>query len=193
MSRLSFLAFLIIAIPANAVYASTCNFNQPGYVINRFVDNDDGTVQDSVTGLTWQKCIMGDIWNTELNTCVRDDIADVSHEWKAALSKIQDFNNDEFSNGRLYDWRLPNIKELSSIVSTTCSYPAIDDSVFHTEYFELWSSTPSATLVPNIQNNSGPTYVYENYIWGVNLQTGREFREPLSSKNAVRLVRGISE
>ena len=192
MNRLFILCLLQWASISISVAAPLlCNYNTPGYVINRFVDNNDGTVFDNYTGLTWLRCVMGTTWNGEYGICARDTDP-LEYTWKTALQNIQNFNNQEFSQGRAYDWRMPNIKELTSIINLNCVYPALDTSIFEFEQSTFWSSTPSSTLVPNIQNNSGSTYVYENYIWGVNVLTGKEFREPLSNENAVLLVRGIS-
>ena len=178
----------VLLVPGSQALTPSCNYNTPGYIVNRFADNNDGSVYDNYTGLIWQKCNLGQIWNTEYGICARDTDP-VKYDWKNALSTIQDFNNTEFSNERPYNWRLPNIKELSSIINLSCVYPSIDTSIFDTEETQFWSSTPSATLVPNIQNDSGPAYVYENYIWGVNFMSGQEFREPWSSQNSVLLVR----
>lgn len=64
------------------------------YGQNRFVDNRDGTITDRATGLTWQKADSQRTMN-----------------WKEALSYAQGLELAGKS-----DWRLPNVKELQSIV-----------------------------------------------------------------------------
>jgi len=75
------------------------------YGINNFIDNDDGTITDLNNGLIWQKNDNGDglIWEDALNYCENLELAGYN------------------------DWRLPNSKELQSIVDyTRC--PDITDS-----------------------------------------------------------------
>lgn len=64
------------------------------YAINQFIDNRDGTVTDLATGLMWQK---------------KD--SSIGMNWKDALSYAKNL-----SVGYFNDWRLPNAKELQSIV-----------------------------------------------------------------------------
>jgi hypothetical protein len=74
----------------------------PGYGKNDFRDNGDGTVTDRATGLMWTKADSG----TGLN-------------WQQALAWVQEKNTANFLGHR--DWRLPNAKELQSIVDYTRS------------------------------------------------------------------------
>lgn len=64
------------------------------YGINEFSDNGDGTISDLATGLMWMQNDNGEGIN-----------------WKAALTYAE---NKDFAN--YTDWRLPNAKELQSIV-----------------------------------------------------------------------------
>jgi len=91
---------------------------------NRFSDNGDGTITDKTTGLIWQK---GDSVKT-LN-------------WKQALSYAEGLE----LAGR-DDWRLPNVKELHTIVDYTRAPDATDPkkraaaiySVFKLTETESW-------------------------------------------------------
>jgi len=76
----------------------------PRYGINAFVDNGNGTVTDCATGLTWQKTDSGR-----------------AMEWQAALAYAEGLVLAGFD-----DWRLPNAKELQSIVDYTRSPDASD-------------------------------------------------------------------
>lgn len=73
-----------------------------------YTDNGDETVTDNNTGLIWQKS---------------DD--DVQRNWQQAL----DYCNG-LSLGGKTDWRLPNIKELLSVVDLSTYDPAIDTTNF---------------------------------------------------------------
>jgi len=192
MNRTLIISLIQISlIPFTHTFASTCNYNSPGYIINRFIDNGNGTVTDSYTGLIWQRCIMGRFWNTEAQIC-NSASGLLLNNWKEVLDNVVTHNNTELSNGRDYDWRLPNIKELASITNLNCFNPAIDTSIFFVDKSYLWSSTPSAFVEKHILNNSGTPYTYENNIWNISVSTGKEQKDPWSSKKAALLVRGSS-
>jgi uncharacterized protein DUF1566 len=97
----------------------------------RFVDNGDGTVTDNCTGLMWQRDT-GDV-----NGDGRSDEQDNS-DWCGALSYCEDLvlaGHD--------DWRLPNIRELESLVDFSRVNPSIDP-IFGMLPLSCWSSTPLA-------------------------------------------------
>lgn len=78
----------------------------PKYGKNDFKDNGDGTITDQATGLMWSKADSGK-----------------GMDWKAALAWVQEKNASKYLGHS--DWRLPNAKELQSIVDYT-RVPAID-------------------------------------------------------------------
>lgn len=71
----------------------------PTYGINDFSDNKDGTISDNATGLMWMQDDNGEGIN-----------------WKDALSYAENKIYANYTN-----WRLPNVKELQSIVDYTRS------------------------------------------------------------------------
>lgn len=75
---------------------------------NNFVDNGDGTVTDTSTGLMWQQSY------SNLN------------EWEVALHYCENLTLAGYD-----DWRLPNINELQSIVDYNLFDPALDTTYFH--------------------------------------------------------------
>ncbi|MEK8019141.1 MAG: DUF1566 domain-containing protein [Candidatus Parabeggiatoa sp.] len=99
------------------------------YGINDFVDNGDSTVTDNATGLMWMQ-----------------DDSGYAMNWEDALKYAQDSTHAGYD-----DWRLPNAKEIQSIVKYDGSFPAIDSSVFNlsvltnvkgqTDYPFYWTST----------------------------------------------------
>ncbi len=95
------------------------------------VDNGDGTVTDTVSGLQWQQNSM------DLDSDGTPDIM----TWQQALAACQNINN----LGGYSDWRLPNILELRSIVDYSRYSPAIDITLFpDTVSSYYWSSTTPA-------------------------------------------------
>lgn len=71
---------------------------------DRFIDNIDGTVTHKTTGLTWQRCLVGQTWNG--TTCVGEP------EYFPWAGVIQLTNNATYKN----NWRLPTKEELLSLV-----------------------------------------------------------------------------
>jgi len=93
-------------------YFVICVRGNPDYGKNDFQDNGDNTITDRATGLTWAK----DDSKTDMN-------------WEQALAWVQEMNAKEYLG--FSDWRLPNAKELQSIVdysrqTDATNSPAID-------------------------------------------------------------------
>ncbi len=87
-----------------------------------FAINGDGTVTDNVTGLMWQQ---------------EDD--DITRDWESAIAYCENLIVPPTTYS---DWRLPNSKELFSIVDNLQYSPAIDSIAFlNTNSSYYWSST----------------------------------------------------
>jgi hypothetical protein len=132
-----------------------------------FVVSADGSeVTDQHTGLIWKRCSEGMSWNG--STCA-GTASMFTHE--AALTQAA---SQATSTG--VAWRLPNVKELSSITDKTVVNPAIDSTAFPatpTSWF--WSSTP-VTGSPN-------------RAWGIHLYAGVFGPSNRTNSGNVRLVR----
>ena len=119
------------------------------YGKNNFIDNGDGTISDTATGLMWQKSDNG-----------------IGMDWKTSLSYSENLELANYS-----DWRLPNAKELQSIVDysrspQTTNSPAIDP-IFETtaindpnnnsgQYPYFWTGT---THLDGVTPYSGAVYI----------------------------------
>ena len=113
------------------------------YGQNLFVDNGDGTISDLATGLIWMTYDAGYYGH--------GDIGDGTMNWKDALAYCERL---QFAGHG--DWRLPNAKELQSIVDYhrtpgTTDSPAIDSLFQCTEITNqagmkdwgfYWSASP---------------------------------------------------
>jgi hypothetical protein len=114
-----------------------------GSDLTRFGDNGDGTISDRHTGLMWQRCPLGSALDdrgtpAELadDVCVDADAA--TGDWQSAL-----LTAEQTTTAGHADWRLPNIKELESIVELQCLVPAIQPEPFpDTPLGAFWSATP---------------------------------------------------
>jgi len=128
--------------------------------------NSGATVLHNKTGLTWQRCSIGQTWSS--TTCT--GIA-TTHTWSQALNAAK--NNTGAGGG----WRLPNISELASIVEIGCSNPSVNVSVF--------PATVSSTYLTG-STISGSTTA----MWVIDFTAGIFGGRGKDVINRVRLVRG---
>jgi hypothetical protein len=146
----------------------------------RFVDNTNGTITDSTTGLTWQKCTQGQTGTNCDGSGSADDYNATTMDWPTALTTC----NTDATNGG--GWRLPNIRELESIVDysvkpdpSPAPILAIDTTFFpNTVSAFYWTST---------------TYEYpsdQSYAWGVYFNDGSTYVDGKTTSDYVRCVRG---
>ena len=109
-------AVLILALGGSvSVQAQTCPAGLHNLANDRFVDQGDGTVLDSETGLLWLRCSWGSQW-----AVAQCDDEPVQVPWSEALTLA-----DELVSAGSANWRLPNINELQSIVEWGCFDPAV--------------------------------------------------------------------
>jgi hypothetical protein len=138
-----YLLFIFTFVVPAAAQAQDCNDNVPVVTPNeRFeIQGNGSTVLDKNTGLLWKKCAEGQVYNGGSGNC--DGIARlfVPNE---ALAFEENINTTGYAGYN--DWRLPNIKELSSIVESSCVNPAINIIIFrNTPNGFFRSSTPSSS------------------------------------------------
>lgn len=102
------------------------------YLVTGASHDDDfvhNAVLDRKTGLTWRRCMEGQVWNGE--NCL------------AAASKFTHQQALAWANSRS-GWRLPNAKELASLRELEREMPALDSIAFPGMGggVDTWSSTP---------------------------------------------------
>jgi hypothetical protein len=127
-----------------------------------FTDNGDGTVTHHLTGLTWKKCAEG----LSGEDCLTGSAT--TFTWADALIQAKNAAGD---------WRLPNKKELESIVEF-CGYnPSINQTLF--------PNTPASSFW------SGSSYVpFPAAAWVVYFNRGITGAGDESGDDYARLVRG---
>ncbi len=171
MNRMHLAWAALCLLPAWA-QAVTC---QPNTVASNpdaiYTVHGDGTVTDTRTGLTWKQCLEG-FDNTGAGC------APVSGQklftWEQALTLATSHSFAGHS-----DWRLPNVKELHSLVEECRTGPALNDTAFPGEpqAGSVRSSSPAAGPVPTI-------------VWDVSFLVGYADQSARSTPAYVRLVRG---
>lgn len=133
-------------------------------VDNRFEAIAAGIVRDSKTGLNWQRCSLGQSWSDAASSCTGEA---TQYTWFEAM---QIATND--------GWRVPNKKELVSIVVYDCSAPAWSEAAFGAQNTGVfWSATPLPYF-------GSPT------AWAIDFADGAFTQTSASNTYAVRLVKG---
>jgi hypothetical protein len=87
---------------------NTCGTNV--LIADRYLANDCGVLKDVVTNLEWQRCSVGQTWNSESKGC---DGSNTPLNWYSANALV-------LSDG----WRLPTVMELRSLVYCSSCDPA---------------------------------------------------------------------
>ena len=117
--------FLLVSLVTVSVQADqTCRDNlQESTPSSRFVLNNNGTVTDTETKITWMRCALGQKWDGK--TCVGKAKA---YSWQEAREAAAELNGDTF--GEPTKWRLPLVPELASITERKCFEPRVNLVVF---------------------------------------------------------------
>ncbi len=140
-----------------------------------FVENNDGTVSDTTTGLMWSKCYIGHSGSQCEMGGTGSSGNPTQMDWQAAL-----IASESSSLAGHDDWRLPNIKELATIIERACAGPAANSTIFPrvpTSQSKTWSSSKS-----NVFNE-------QSFI--INFHYGSMSSDSRTTLNYVRLVRNI--
>ncbi|MCE2572838.1 DUF1566 domain-containing protein [Motilimonas eburnea] len=129
---------------------------------------DELIIIDKQTQLQWYRCPIGMSGKNCEHGMARHML------WEEALSYTKMINIKGYAG--YHDWRVPTIKELSSLIEYACYKPAINISSFpNTSQDIFWSSSA--------EQNSG------SHAWGLNFSNGFTEFTPRYHYGRVRLVR----
>lgn len=147
-----------------------------------FTVHNNGTVTHNKTGLMWKVCSEGQqAWSNKYYGDCAGDAA--TYRWVDAIELVRKLNTSGGHAGYT-DWRLPNVKELASILEAQCQQPMINSAIFpRTARVFYWSST----LVNTSAYFEGPSY---DPAMGIVFGTGVIMEiSTLFGQSPVRLVR----
>ncbi|UCD31022.1 MAG: DUF1566 domain-containing protein, partial [Desulfobacterales bacterium] len=107
--------------------------NSSGDFKNNFVDNGDGTITDTITGLMWQK------EGSKRSVRFIDGISFIE----------KNLNKKKFAG--YSDWRIPTIEELSSLIERRRVNKLHIDPIFESRQAHCWSSDADGKVVKKKQ------------------------------------------
>ena len=113
-----FTSALISSVNNFAIAAQFCNTNIPATIPEgQLIENGDGTVTDTKTGLMWKQ--ESEVWKQESE--VQDDVPNPNFALIDAMNRAASSSYAGYT-----DWRVPNTKELLSLIEWRCVSPAIN-------------------------------------------------------------------
>jgi Protein of unknown function (DUF1566) len=149
--------------------------------LDKFIDNKNGTITYQTTGLTWQRCSVGQIWTG--TTCEGDA---KEFTWDDATKLTSNFAGYN-------DWRVPTIDELKTLVHCSNGLP------------KTWNDTGDSCVgnydTPVIANEAFPNTPRDKFwssssnsnqsssAWRVDFDNGSSHSSYMDFKDYVRFVR----
>lgn len=166
------MAIIGLAMCSNIAWAECKTDAPPSTPTAEFTDHKNGTVTHKKTGLMWKTCSEG--YEYKNNTCAKAS-GTKDFTWDAAMAHAEKINKTGFAGHK--DWRVPAVKELTSIIEKTCTKPAINATIFpNTSQARYWTASP---------------YAYgQGLAWIVDFRTGNDNNSYKKGSYRVRLVRG---
>lgn len=177
MSKIRYLMAMMIAIlSAATVHAeqvcetATIAATTPA---TRFDTAAQGVVIDKDTGLMWKTCVEG----LGGEDCSSGEALEMT--WAGALLYVPELNKNGGFAG-FTDWRIANIRELTTLAELQCANPAINLTVFpNTPVSHVWASSPY--------------HFYTHYSWYVDFATGAPTYDERIVGKSLRLVRDATD
>lgn len=145
------------------------------YGVNDFVDNGDGTVTDRAAGFMWSQRDSGAVNDDGSPRAESDNNFGLGRTWVDTLAWVEKMNRINYLGHN--DWRLPDAKELQSIVEYgKIELPAVDPDVFKLSRPDcyMWTSTTCGDF-PDLA-----LYVVFGKAYGIDLmsQSGQQMGPP---------------
>lgn len=139
---------------------------------------DGPTVVDLVSGLEWQRCALGATFDPLAERCTGTPTKLV---WDVALRQAKAFS-DASGTPAQQSWRLPNVKELQSVIDAACYRPVVRPAYYpDTPSDAFWTSTPDH-LAPG--DRAAP-------LLYINFEDGLTYTPTFAGAAYSRLVRNL--
>ncbi len=151
-----------------------------------YVDNGDGTITDRNTGLMWEKKLADGGLHDWGRTYVwsGDGTEETVWDW------LDDVNAEDGTGFAGHDdWRIPNAKELQSIIDYQLDSPSIHP-IFSAPCTEGCSGTACSCTKPDIYWSSGSVVSSPTSAWFVDFIIGGVSASGKTDPFFVRAVRG---
>ena len=119
---LSWLTLLPLSLSGDQILFDYIDNNWPD---SRYIVHGDGTVTDTDTSLMWLQCLPNQTYTADSSygTCSNDIMEPVY--WEDALEEASNYVYATYS-----DWRIPNIKEFTSIIAYDRIDPPLNSYIF---------------------------------------------------------------
>ena len=114
---------------------------------SRFIDNQDGSITDSETGLTWAR---EDSWQSDRKWVT----------WDEAVEHAQNMCNIRFTGNA--DWRLPTLEEIQTLYDTAESNPDKYGATLHLNSIFPPGALPTNWVKDEIPGNDGTVFDFRN-------------------------------
>lgn len=153
----------------------------------RFIDNQDGTIHDAYTGLVWErKCnCPGDLRDGGLRAAwTFDGKNETIWDWLAAVNSV-----DGTGLAGHDDWRIPNVKELASLVDFERSGAKLAETFTQSSCRDL-SEAECTVKVGAVYWTSTTFADFPAHAYGVDFSTATIDDHLKTTLRAVRAVRG---
>lgn len=181
------IAFIIVSACDPGAKGDRHLSSQNPLIDGRYLNNNDGTVTDIVTNLTWQRCSVGQIW-IDSTSFMDETCGNQPSTFNFMDSRSINWLNDYKERKGLNKWRVPTKDELRTLVycSNTGQYdsnsnddscglkdtfdvPTINMEVFLGEpAFLYWTSTsgdrPSSPKQVSFFNGVSTSDTFPGYV-----------------------------
>ncbi len=150
---------ILLCLQAALAYSACAPGKPDAHPTSRYILRG-GTAFDTRTRLTWQRCSVGQTWQGG----------------KGCVGAVQGLTLLQAQLLEKDGWRLPTIEELKTLVSPSCSRPAINEEVFpgmDIQSLYYWSNTSPR----------------EASLYYLNFETGAVSADGDEEPYSVRLVR----
>jgi hypothetical protein len=132
-------AALMVGLALCTVTQAGCNLSVPATQPDNRYEVVEGTsgaeVRDKLTGLIWQRCVLGMTWNGK--TCAGTALGKT---WAEAMQAAQTATPSRVPGASV--WQLPNNADLYGLAERACYSPSINTNWFpETPSDRTWSST----------------------------------------------------